>query len=66
MKRPVTLRLSDEEIELIDVLAHKLTATTGVTHSRPDVIRTLLHRAKPGDGADNAEHRRAYQAAFPA
>lgn len=64
MKRPIALRFSEEEIALIDALGKTLSRRNGIVFSRPDVVRWLLHRAAPGDGADNAEHRAAWRAVF--
>ena len=63
---PISVRLSEEEVEVMDALADVRTAATGVRHSRADVLRWLLRKAEPSDdtGPHFLRHRIAYANAY--
>lgn len=62
MSQPTSMRLSEEEIELIDSMREYLNHKTGVYHSRRALFLYLLRRVQPPDGTEAgvARWRRAY------
>ena len=64
-KRPVSIRLTDDEIELLAEIGSVLGRRSGQSWlSRAATVRALMQRAKPGEGPDNAPHRAAYRKVF--
>ena len=64
--RPTTFRFTEDELELIDAAAEYKSHTTGLRHSRADLLRTLLRRAEPPKDLEpgSARWRRAYDRVF--
>lgn len=65
-RKPTTIRLSEDERELIDAWAGHISAQTGTIGTTSAVIRLLLKRAKPPESAGETQSRirRAYTTIF--
>lgn len=68
MTQPISIRMADNEIELLDAIAAGLSDRTGVKHSRADVVRAMMKRlATPEENTPNAARwRHLHREVFPA
>lgn len=66
MTKTTSMRFTDDELALLDIIAKISFDRTGIRHSRTDVVRMLLKRTKPSDelGTLHAAHRTTYNKAF--
>lgn len=65
-RHPTSMRFNENEVALLNAWAAYLSATTGIGHSRTDVILRLLSRVPPPDDhtAVANDLRLAYTAIF--